>query len=193
MRPAWSCNSRIARTQRQSTFPIRDGWITSRLSDERPWSHLRTAAPRMKPLTRDKLSRQRRSWNMSRIRGKDTTPELLVRRLLHSMGYRFRLHVSSLPGRPDIVLAKYRTVIFVHGCFWHRHSGCKNCSTPTNRRDFWVNKLEGNARRDRVNGQKLRELGWCSLVAWECETEKQSGLRILRQRFRKALRLPPVK
>jgi DNA mismatch endonuclease (patch repair protein) len=97
---------------------------------------------------RDRLTKERRSWNMSRIRGKDTTPEKLVRSVLHKLGYRFRLHGKKLPGRPDIVLAKHKTVIFVHGCFWHRHRGCKNCTTPTTNRDFWVEKLEGNAVRD---------------------------------------------
>lgn len=103
-------------------------------------------------MNKDRLTKARRSWNMSRIRGKDTTPEKAVRSLLHRMGYRFRLHVKRLPGRPDIVLPKYRAVIFVHGCFWHRHRGCKNCTTPTNNRGFWVKKLEGNARRDEPNG-----------------------------------------
>src|SRR5438128_11204664 len=86
-------------------------------------------------LMRDRLTKARRSWNMSRIGGKDTAPEKIVRSLLHRMGYRFRLHGKILPGRPDLVLAKYKTVIFVHGCFWHRHRGCKNCTTPTNRRE----------------------------------------------------------
>src|SRR5437588_4872801 len=86
----------------------------------------------------DRLTKERRSWNMSRIRGKNTNPEKIVRSLLHRMGYRFRLHGRRLPGRPDIVLPKYRTVIFVHGCFWHRHKGCKNCTTPTRRREWWV-------------------------------------------------------
>ncbi|MCX6925904.1 MAG: very short patch repair endonuclease, partial [Verrucomicrobia bacterium] len=80
---------------------------------------------------------------MSRIRGKDTKPEMVVRSLLHRMGYRFRLHGKGLPGRPDIVLARHRVVVFVHGCFWHRHRGCKNCTTPTHRREWWLRKLEG--------------------------------------------------
>ena len=97
---------------------------------------------------RDRLTKERRSWNMSRIRGKDATPEKFVRSVLHKLGYRFRLHGKKLPGRPDIVLAKHKTVIFVHGCFWHRHRGCKNCTTPTTNRNFWVGKLEGNAALD---------------------------------------------
>lgn len=124
--------------------------------------------------SRDRLSEERRSWNMSRIRGKDTTPEKAVRSLLHRLGYRFRLHVRNLPGCPDIVLPKYKTVIFVHGCFWHRHRGCKNCTTPTNRREFWVNKLEGNAARDKKHQRALRKLGWKVLIVWECETENSN-------------------
>src|ERR1043166_691429 len=95
---------------------------------------------------KDRLTKERRSWNMSRIRGKDTTPEKIVRSLLHKMGYRFRLYVKKLPGKPDIVLAKHKTAIFVHGCFWHRHKGCRNCTTPTNRHEWWLAKLNGNAR-----------------------------------------------
>ena len=134
---------------------------------------------------------------MSRIRGKDTTPEKIVRSLLHRMGYRFRLHVripiplSAIPHsafrtphserpaffvRPDIILPKYKTAIFVHGCFWHRHKSCKNCTTPTNRREWWLAKLNGNAARDKVHARALRRLGWRSFVVWECETEKPKVL-----------------
>jgi DNA mismatch endonuclease (patch repair protein) len=88
------------------------------------------------------------------------------------MGYRFRLHVKDLPGKPDIVLPKYKTVIFVHGCFWHRHKGCKNCTTPTNRREFWLEKLNGNAARDKVHRRALRKLGWSAITVWECQIEK---------------------
>src|SRR5204863_5987926 len=101
---------------------------------------------------------------MSRIRGKDTTPERRVRSLLHQMGFRFRLHGKKLPGRPDIVLPKHRAVVFVHGCFWHQHKDCKNCTTPTNNRAFWVQKLEGNASRDKLRRHDLRKLGWRVLV-----------------------------
>ena len=111
-------------------------------------------------MTKDRLTKARRSWNMSRIRGKDTTPEKAVRSLLHRMGYRFRLHGKKLPGRPDIVLAKHKTVIFVHGCFWHRHRTCKNCTTPSSNRGFWVKKLEWSAARDRRNRRALVRLGW---------------------------------
>jgi DNA mismatch endonuclease (patch repair protein) len=136
---------------------------------------------------RDRLTREQRSWNMSRIRGKDTTPELVVRRALHALGYRFRLHGRKLPGRPDVVLPKYRTVVFVHGCFWHRHRNCKNCTTPTNRRAWWVKKLEGNAGRDKVNRQALRQLGWNVVVVWECESEKPNFVTRLRSRLERAI------
>jgi DNA mismatch endonuclease (patch repair protein) len=125
----------------------------------------------------DRLSKERRSWNMSRIKGRDTGPERIVRSLLHRMGYRFRLHGNKLPGRPDIVLPKYRTVVFVHGCFWHRHRGCKNSTTPTSNRRFWAKKLEGNAARDRVNERTLRRAGWRVVLIWECDTEKPEMLR----------------
>src|SRR5438445_5840350 len=125
---------------------------------------------------KDGLSKERRSWNMSRIRGKDTAPEKVVRSVLHRMGFRFRLHSRRLPGRPDIVLPKHGTVVFVHGCFWHRHKGCKNCTTPTNRREFWVEKLEGNAARDKRNRLALRKLGWKTFVIWECEIEDRKRL-----------------
>jgi DNA mismatch endonuclease (patch repair protein) len=136
---------------------------------------------------RDRLTKERRSWNMSRIRGKDTKPEMVVRSLLHRMGYRFRLHGKGLPGRPDIVLARHRIVVLVHGCFWHRHRGCKNCTTPTNNRKFWVKKLEGNAARDRLNRRALVRLGWRVVVIWECETANPKSLDRVQKRLQKAL------
>src|ERR1051325_7053761 len=132
---------------------------------------------------RDRLTKERRSWNMSRIRGRDTAPEKLVRSMLHGMGCRFRLHRKDLPGKPDIVLVSRRVAIFVNGCFWHRHQGCKNCTTPTNNREFWTKKLEGNAARDKINRQALRKLGWRSFVIWECETEDPQNLDTLVKRF----------
>jgi DNA mismatch endonuclease (patch repair protein) len=120
---------------------------------------------------------------MSRIRGRDTKPEKVVRSLLYRLGYRFRLQARKLPGRPDIVLPRYRTVVFVHGCFWHRHRGCKNCTTPSSRRAFWVKKLEGNAERDRVNRLALKRLGWRVVVVWECETESRRGISGLEKRL----------
>ncbi len=108
---------------------------------------------------------------MSRIRAKDTRPEMRVRRLLHGLGYRYRLHAPDLPGRPDLVFRPQRKAIFVHGCFWHRHQGCLRSQVPKTRRDFWLAKLDGNVRRDRRNQAALRDQGWGVLVVWECETK----------------------
>jgi len=117
----------------------------------------------------DRISRERRSWNMSKIRSKDTIPEKKVRSLLHAKGYRFRLHVASLPGKPDIVLSKYKTVIFVHGCFWHQHPGCRYAYIPKTRIQFWKKKFQQNEiAHERAVG-KLTEKGWHVLVVWECE------------------------
>jgi DNA mismatch endonuclease, patch repair protein len=136
---------------------------------------------------RDRLSKERRSWNMGRIRGRDTSPEKAVRSLLHRMGYRFRLHGRRLPGRPDIVLPKYRTVVFVHGCFWHRHKGCRNCTTPTNRRQWWLNKLEGNSTRDKAQVRALRKLGWKVVIVWECEAKRSGFATRLEERLSRVL------
>ena len=108
---------------------------------------------------------------MGRIRGRDTKPELIVRRIVHRLGFRYRLHRKDLPGRPDIVIAKHRAVIFVHGCFWHRHPGCKYAYTPKTRVEFWSNKLDGNVARDKRNEIALSECGWRTMVVWECETK----------------------
>jgi DNA mismatch endonuclease (patch repair protein) len=118
----------------------------------------------------DKLTPERRSANMSRIRSQDTSPELIVRRLVHGMGYRYRLHVGHLPGKPDIVLSRLDRIIEVRGCFWHQHPGCIDSHIPKSRREYWVPKLERNQRRDRMNERKLRELGWRVCVVWECQT-----------------------
>ena len=117
----------------------------------------------------DTVTRQRRSQIMARVRATDTRPEMTVRRLVHGLGYRYRLHSRQLPGRPDLVFAGRRKVIFVHGCFWHRHLGCRLARTPKSRVDFWRAKLDGNRRRDLVKQRELRELGWQSLVVWECQ------------------------
>ncbi len=106
---------------------------------------------------------------MSRVRNKDTKPEMSVRRLVHALGYRYRLHLASLPGRPDLVFTARRKVVFVHGCFWHRHEGCPLCRMPKSRLRFWKAKLKGNRERDLANQKKLTELGWDILVVWECE------------------------
>ncbi len=123
-----------------------------------------------------KVSEQR-SRNMSAIKSKNTKPEIAVRKLLHSMGYRFRLHSKGLPGSPDIVLPKYKTVIFVHGCFWHRHENCKYASTPKTRQEFWENKFKVNVKRDLEIQEKIKNIGWKSVVIWECETKKVDNLR----------------
>lgn len=117
----------------------------------------------------DRLTVRERSWNMSRIRGKDTKPEIAVRSILHRLGYRFRLHRRDLPGNPDIVLPKHHTVILVHGCFWHRHKGCKYAYTPKSRVDFWKKKFTENVERDKRNRKALRQEGWKVIVVWECE------------------------
>ena len=110
-----------------------------------------------------------RSFNMSQIKGKDTKPEMLVRRFLHASGYRYRLHDSKLPGKPDIILPKYGTIIFVHGCFWHAHEGCKYFVVPKTRTEWWLNKLNGNKKRDIENKKKLSAMGWKVLTIFECE------------------------
>ena len=110
-----------------------------------------------------------RSKNMSAIKSKNTKPEIIVRKFLHSKGYRFRIHRKDLPGCPDIVLPKYKTVIFVNGCFWHRHEGCKYKTTPKTRKDFWENKFNENIKRDKNNFKELKNLNWKVLVIWECE------------------------
>lgn len=117
-----------------------------------------------------------RSRNMSLVHGSDTKPELLVRSLLHRMGYRFRLHAKNLSGKPDIVLPRYRIVVFVHGCFWHQHSGCRKANRPTTRTDFWNKKLDGNIAQDSQNYKLLIEQGWRVLVVWECETKNKEKL-----------------
>ena len=120
----------------------------------------------------DRISKEHRSWNMSRIRSGDTKPERIVRSLLHGRGYRFRLHRKDLPGKPDIVLPKYKTVIFVHGCFWHRHKGCKYAYMPKTRQDFWKTKFNSNMKRDKNVQKQLTLIGWKILIIWECELSK---------------------
>lgn len=124
----------------------------------------------------DVFTKAKRSEVMSCIRSKDTKPEKIVRSLLHRMGYRFRLHVKNLPGKPDIVLPKYKTVIFVHGCFWHRHPKCKLAYTPKSRIEFWVNKFSDNVARFKIVKKELKYLKWNVLVIWECETKSNADL-----------------
>jgi DNA mismatch endonuclease (patch repair protein) len=132
----------------------------------------------------DIVSRAKRSEMMSRIRGKDTGPELRVRSLLHRMGYRFRLHRRDLPGRPDVVLPRHHVAVFVHGCFWHQHRGCKLAYTPKTRTRFWREKFEENVQRDRKAQRELGKMGWKVVVIWECETRSERGLgRTLHKRL----------
>ncbi|WP_353389059.1 very short patch repair endonuclease [Halopseudomonas sabulinigri] len=117
----------------------------------------------------DIVDQRTRSRMMAGIKGKDTKPEMAVRRYLHAFGYRFRLHREDLPGKPDIVLAKLKTCIFVHGCFWHRHIGCRYATVPKTREDFWSDKFRATVARDLRAIQALKDAGWRVLVVWECE------------------------
>ncbi|WP_312602646.1 very short patch repair endonuclease [Pseudomonas luteola] len=120
----------------------------------------------------DVVDRATRSRMMSGIRGKNTRPEIIVRKFLHACGYRFRLHRKDLPGRPDIVLPRFKTCIFIHGCFWHHHKDCKYASLPKTRADFWAEKLQGNVERDQRAQKALIDAGWRVLTIWECELKK---------------------
>lgn len=120
----------------------------------------------------DSISKERRSWNMSRIRNRDTKIEVLVRQYLFLKGYRFRKNDKRYPGKPDVVLPKYRTVIFVNGCFWHQHPGCKNATMPKTNTEFWKSKLERNVFNDQKNERLLVEMGWNVVTLWECDLEK---------------------
>lgn len=131
----------------------------------------------------DRLTPERRSWNMARIRGHDTSPERIVRTLLHRLGFRFRLHCKQLPGRPDIVLPKHRKVVLVHGCYWHRHEGCKYAYSPKSRVEFWTQKFERNVARDREVLTLLEDAGWTCIVVWECETRDIEALTTRLQAF----------
>lgn len=131
----------------------------------------------------DTLSPDERSERMSRVRSRDTKPELQVRKLVHSMGFRYRLHDSSLPGKPDLVFRKHSKVIWVHGCFWHRHN-CKNGRRlPKSRQAFWTNKLEGNRERDKRNQRRVRALGYSYLVIWECQLRDTKKLEAKIRKF----------
>lgn len=121
----------------------------------------------------DVHNRKTRSYNMSRIRSKNTKPELLVRKFLFSHGYRYRLHSKFLPGKPDISLSKYSTVIFIHGCFWHGHKGCKYFVIPKTRTDWWLNKIKRNRQLDQKNSKILKKQGWKVITIFECKLKKQ--------------------
>lgn len=123
----------------------------------------------------DSLSCEKRSEVMSRVRSKNTKPEVFVRSVLHRMGYRFRIHRKDLPGNPDVVLPKHRTLIFVHGCFWHQHPGCRKATIPRNNREYWERKLRRNVERDAKARRALAEQGWKVLILWECEIPREEG------------------
>lgn len=131
----------------------------------------------------DNLSLERRSANMRAVKGRDTRPELIVRRLAHSLGYRFRLHVSGLPGRPDLVFSRRRKVIFVNGCFWHHHSCKHGLQVPETNREFWERKIGGNVKRDTENLRRLRAEGWRCMTIWECQTKKVNKTSARIERF----------
>lgn len=127
----------------------------------------------------DRISPEHRSWNMSRIKGKDTKIEVQVRSWLFSKGFRFRKNDKRYPGKPDIVLPKYKTAIFINGCFWHRHECCKYATTPKTRTDFWLEKFKRNVANDRLHVQQLEEQGWSVITLWECELKKEFDARML--------------
>jgi DNA mismatch endonuclease (patch repair protein) len=124
----------------------------------------------------DQITAKERSWVMSRVHGKNTSPERAVRSIIHRLGYRFRLHRKDLPGTPDIVLARHQCVVFVHGCFWHRHKGCKRASMPQSNVDYWEKKFSRNVERDQKHRKDLRKLGWRTIVVWECELRDKNKL-----------------
>ena len=128
----------------------------------------------------DRLSKDHRRSNISHIHGKNTRPEIALRSMLHKNGFRFRLQKKNLPGKPDIVLPKFKTAIFVHGCFWHRHEKCKYCYTPKSRKDFWVGKFERTAQRDAEQVSTLSQIGWLPVVVWECEL-KENPANVLKK------------
>lgn len=127
--------------------------------------------------TMDHLSTDKRSWNMSRIRYKDTKPELIVRKLLREMGKRYRLNVSGLPGKLDIYIPRHRTAVFIHGCFWHQHKGCKRSSIPKSNLEYWIPKLQRNIKRFKTQQRELRMHDYRAIIVWECEVKDLTGLK----------------
>lgn len=131
----------------------------------------------------DRLTSAQRSALMARVRGKNTAPELALRRLLHGMGYRFRLHRGDLPGSPDLVLPRFKVAIFVHGCFWHRHAKCRLATVPATNTAFWIEKFRANQKRDRSKEKQLTAVGWRVLVIWQCQLAQPDELRERISRF----------
>lgn len=141
----------------------------------------------------DHLSKEKRSWNMSRIHSKDTKPEIKVRKYLHNLGYRFRLNgkISKkfyskgvLPGKPDLVMKKLNTVVFVNGCFWHRHENCRRSSKPKSNKVYWQNKIQKNVERDEKNYQILKDMGWNVIILWECKINTSEMAEYIFQQFK---------
>ena len=124
----------------------------------------------------DNLSKEKRSWNMKQIKSNNTKPEIEIRSILHNLGYRFRLHRKDLPGNPDIVLTKYKTVIFVNGCFWHQHKNCSRSNIPKTNKQYWIPKLTRNIERDKDNYKKLSDQGWKVVIVWECILKDHNNL-----------------
>src|SRR5579859_1034584 len=126
----------------------------------------------------DHLTIEKRSINMAAVKSSNTKPEIFVRKLLFSLGYRYRLNSKKLPGKPDIVFPKRKLAVFINGCFWHLHEGCKDAHFPKSKLDFWIPKLEGNVKRDKLNYRKISELGFKTLVIWECELQIKKGILV---------------
>ena len=131
----------------------------------------------------DVFSRKKRSWIMARISGSNTKPEIIVRKILYGMGYRYRINVRKLPGTPDIVLSKHKKVIFVHGCFWHGHQSCRKKALPKSNKAFWVQKITKNRERDQRTTRQLKRLGWRTLTIWECHTKDLEKVKNTLERF----------
>tara|TARA_Y100000310_G_C20631874_1_gene789093 strand:+ start:113 stop:535 length:423 start_codon:yes stop_codon:yes gene_type:complete len=135
----------------------------------------------------DRITEERRSWNMSRIRSKDTKPEIIVRKMLHNNGIRYRLHAKDLPGKPDLSNKNKKFAVFVNGCFWHRHKGCKDFVLPKTRAEWWLEKIKKNVKRDSLNIEKLIKMGWHVFVVWECDltlNKKPATLNNLYQKLK---------
>ena len=159
----------------------RAGWCSLILEQNR--KAVRSFMRKVETLV-DRLTQKRRSWLMSRVKSKNTSPEVRVRQVAHALGLRFRLHRKNLPGRPDLVFPKHKVAILVHGCFWHRHRGCSKASMPKSRIEYWQKKFDTNVARDTETEKELLRLGWRVLIVWECMTREPTALiELLRQRF----------